>query len=120
MLKECVGLTDEGQKIGKKGIALRLQHVDVAGADTAEIDNGNLALIGATLAEEHLPGAKHVGERDAVGEVAPAAHAKLARIEVLQTDVPLETVHLRIARALRAEADHIAEGDRCPFCGPLL
>src|SRR4051794_5433275 len=109
MPKERIRLTDERQQFCQQLSVHWLQYVDVSRADAIEIRNCHLALIRASLTKQHLAGTKHICKRRAFRDSSPASYFQVFRVDVLEADVTLETVVLRVVRPFSAKSYNVTE-----------
>lgn len=76
MLKKCIGLANVREQLGQQHADIfAFKNVNVAGADARKLGHCHLALVGAALAEQHLPGLEQAGEGHAIGHIAPASNS---------------------------------------------
>ncbi len=110
MIKKGVGLANEGQQLRQQNLRiLGFQHVNVPGAHSGEICHSHLALVCASLTEQHLPRLKHAGEGHAVSDAAPTADAQVAGFEMFQADVAFNAIGQRVFATRLGQPYHIAK-----------
>jgi hypothetical protein len=88
---------------------VRLEDKDVSRANATEVSDGHFALIGASLAKEHVPRSESPRERHPIRGGTEACDGERIRVEIVQADRSCQTLGAWVRHGVGQIPDDVPE-----------